>query len=42
MPIRTFPEILEYLGLDVDIHELTQGEMIAILRYYYSLANNEA
>lgn len=42
MPIRTLPEIIEFLGLRVNIHKLTQGAIIAILRYYYSLADDTA
>lgn len=42
MPIRSLLEIIDFLGLRVNVHELTQGAIIAILRYYYSLADNEA
>lgn len=43
MPVLPFPEIVKFLGLEgeIDIHNLTQGEMIAILRYYYSLGDSD-
>ena len=43
MPLATFPEMIKVLGLagKIDVTKLTQGEMISILRAYYSLVNNE-